>query len=53
MPTIVADSKDAKVPPNKARKPSSESITRLVGANPPIPPICIPMDAKLANPQSI
>jgi len=50
---MVADSNDAKVPPNKARMPYFESKERFPGAKDPIPPTCIPILAKLANPQSI
>ena len=52
-PAIVADIKETKEPAIIALKPSSVNILRVFGAIIPMPPTCIPMDAKLANPQSI
>lgn len=42
----------AMVPPIRAFIPNWVSNTLFSGANAPIPPIWIPIDAKLANPQS-
>lgn len=53
VPAIVADNNDAKVPPKTAFRPNSERVLRWLGASAPIPPIWIPIEAKLANPQSI
>ena|SRR5690606_17389783 len=53
IPAMVAESSDAIVPPINALNPNCESVFRCAGAIEPIPPICIPIDAKLANPQSI
>ena len=50
IPTIVALNSEASVPPNKARKPNSLSHFRLLGASDPMPPIWMPMLAKLAKP---
>ena len=36
-----------------ALKPNSVNNLDFPGANIPIPPICIPIEAKFANPQSI
>ena len=52
-PAIVADNNDAKVPPKTAFKPNSERVLRWLGARAPMPPIWMPIEAKLANPQSI
>ena len=53
IPTIVAERSDARVPASSALIPNWDNKTRLPGAKDPIPPICIPIEAKLANPQSI
>ena len=50
---MVAESKEAIDPPSTARMPNSESVLRCPGANDPIPPICMPMEAKFANPHNI
>ena len=50
---MVAESKDAKEPPKTAFIPNSDKVFRCPGAREPIPPIWIPMEAKLAKPQSI
>ncbi len=50
---IVAESKEAIEPPKSALKPNSDNVLRWPGANEPIPPICIPIEAKLANPHNI
>ena len=50
---MVADIRETNVPAIIALKPSSVSVFRILGAMIPIPPTCIPIDAKLANPQSI
>ena len=50
---MVAESNDANVPANNAFKPNSDKSFLLEGAKEPIPPICIPIEAKLANPHSI
>ena len=52
LPIIDAESREANVPANRARRPNCDSNTRLPGANEPIPPICMPMLAKLANPHN-
>ena len=53
IPAIVADNNEAIVPPISALSPNSESVLRCFGASEPIPPIWMPIDAKLANPQSM
>ena len=53
MPAIVADIRETKVPAIIAFKPNSVKIFFILGAIIPIPPICIPIEAKLANPQSM
>ena len=50
---LVAEIKDAIVPPIKAFMPNLDNCLRCPGANEPIPPIWMPIDAKFANPQSI
>ena len=52
-PAIVADNSDTIVPANIALKPSSINIGFTLGAITPIPPICIPIDAKFAKPHNI
>src|SRR5215204_592835 len=51
-PAIVAVMKLASVPANIARKPSLARSCRRVGASPPMPPICMPIELKFAKPQS-
>ena len=41
------------LPPIKAKIPNLDKSPLLFGASAPIPPICIPIDAKLANPHKI
>ena len=53
IPAIVADIKETRDPAIIALKPSSVKSFRAFGARIPIPPTCIPMEAKLAKPQSI
>lgn len=53
IPAIVADIKETNDPAIIALKPSSVKSFRAFGARIPIPPTCIPMEAKLAKPQSI
>ena len=53
IPAIVADISEANEPPKTAFKPNSDRVLRWLGASAPIPPICMPIEAKLANPQSI
>ena len=53
IPAIVAEINDAIEPPIKAFIPNLESVFRCPGAKEPMPPIWIPMEAKLAKPQSI
>jgi hypothetical protein len=53
IPIIVALISEASVPAINAGTPYFESSTRLPGANAPIPPICIPMEEKLAKPHKI
>ena len=50
---MVADNKEAKEPPRTAFIPNSDKVFLWPGAKDPMPPICIPMEAKLAKPQSI
>ncbi len=50
---MVADNKEAIVPPIKARMPNSDKVLRCPGAKEPMPPICMPIEAKFAKPQSI
>ncbi len=42
----------ARLPPSMARSPSRDRSPRLSGAMPPMPPIWIAIDGKLANPSS-
>ena len=44
--------KFAKVPASSAQRPRRARLLRRSGASAPMPPICMPTDAKLANPQS-
>ena len=53
IPAMVADRREARVPPSTARMPNSERVFRWPGAREPIPPICMPMEAKFANPHSM
>ena len=48
---MAADKRLASVPPTSAFAPSEARSDRRSGAKAPIPPICIPMDIKFANPQ--
>ena len=50
-PAIVAESIETKVPPIMALSPNSVSNFLLLGAKIPIPPIWMPIEAKLAKPQ--
>ena len=50
-PAIHPHIKHAIVPPISAFTPSSVRFLRWLGASWLIPPICIPIEAKLANPQ--
>ncbi len=52
IPAIVAVISVASIPPRTARKPSDAISFLRCGANGEIPPICIAIDEKLANPQS-
>lgn len=53
VPAMVADNREAKEPPKTALIPNSDNVFRCPGAREPIPPIWIPIEAKLANPQSM
>ena len=53
IPAIVAEINDAIEPPIKAFIPNSERTFLCPGAKDPIPQNWIPMEAKIANPQSI
>jgi hypothetical protein len=53
IPIMVAESSEANVPAQSARNPSFESKVRFSGTSEPMPPICIPMDAKFANPHKM
>ena len=50
---MTAVNKDANVPAISAKIPNLDKSLVRLGAKAPIPPICIPMDAKLANPHKI
>ena len=52
IPAIVAVNHEANAPPSMALKPTLAISCFLSGANALIPPTCIPIEAKLANPQS-
>lgn len=52
IPIMVADISEVSVPAISAGTPYFDNNTLLFGASDPIPPICIPMEATLANPQS-
>src|SRR6266567_3704402 len=52
IPTMEADIKLAIVPASMARMPNFASWPRCSGASAPMPPICMPMELKLAKPQS-
>lgn len=52
-PISVADIKEAMLPPINAFTPNSDKVFLCPGANEPMPPIWIPMLAKLAKPQSM
>jgi hypothetical protein len=51
IPAMVAVSSAAQVPPISALIPKAAKVLRCPGARTPIPPICIPIEAKFANPQ--
>src|SRR5688500_2791209 len=51
-PTMMAVTKLASVPARIARKPRRARSLRRVGASAPMPPICMPIDAKFAKPHS-
>lgn len=53
IPAIVAERSEATVPPIRALIPNSDKVFLFPGAKDPIPPIWIPIDAKLAKPQSM
>ena len=53
MPAMVAEIKDAILPPISAFIPNFDKVLRCPGANDPIPPIWIPMEAKFAKPHNI
>ena len=53
IPAIVAEINEAIDPPIRAFMPNLESCVRCPGASDPIPPICMPIEAKFAKPQSI
>ena len=44
--------KQAKVPAHRARRTTLDKTLRLLGANAEIPPICTPIELKLAKPHS-
>ena len=48
---IQAGMKQASVPPSSARQPSLASSWRFSGASDPMPPIWMPIETMLANPQ--
>ena len=50
---MVAEIRDAILPPIRAFIPNLDKVFLCPGAKDPIPPIWIPMDAKLANPHSM
>src|SRR5208337_659402 len=52
IPTIQADMRLAIVPASMARIPNLANCPRCSGARAPIPPIWMPMELKLAKPQS-
>src|ERR1700688_1032309 len=52
MPAMDAEIRFAMVPAIIARRPNEASSRFLLGARAPIPPICIPIEPRLANPQS-
>src|SRR5229473_6424530 len=52
IPTMDADIKFAMVPASMARMPNFASWVRCSGASAPMPPIWMPMELKLAKPQS-
>jgi len=53
IPAIVAEIRDAIDPPIRAFIPNLDKVLRCPGAREPMPPICIPIEAKFAKPQSI
>jgi len=52
IPAMLAVINEAIVPPTRAFNPNWERVVRCLGAIALIPPICIPIEAKLAKPQS-
>ena len=50
---MTAVNSEANVPAIRAKIPNFDKSALLLGANDPIPPICIPMEAKLAKPHKI
>lgn len=52
LPATHAVMKQARVPAHRARKTILDKILRLLGANTDIPPICTPIELKLAKPHS-
>ena len=50
---MLAVNKHAMVPPSKAYMPSLLNKPFRFGASAPIPPICIPMEAKFENPHKM
>ena len=51
METMLADMRLAMVPASMARKPSRARSLRRLGTRAPMPPICMPMEPRLAKPQ--
>ena len=51
IPAIVAVSNAATVPPIRALIPNLAKVDLWLGASTPMPPIWIPIEAKLAKPQ--
>ncbi|MND04750.1 hypothetical protein D3C83_251640 [compost metagenome] len=49
---MIAVTKFASVPASIARMPRRARSPRRVGASAPMPPICMPIDAKLAKPHN-
>ena len=49
MLIIVADNNDVSVAASNAFRPNCDNNILFLGTNAPIPPICIPIDAKLAK----
>ena len=53
IPAMVAEISEAIVPPINAFIPNSDNVLRCPGAKEPIPPIWIPIEAKLAKPHNM